>query len=81
MTRLSGGTVIAMLCGVLAFAGCTEKPQEGAKAAKRADAQAWQGGGDPAFMAGDWRSGDRSAWERQLKARNEKQNEYVRTQQ
>jgi len=81
MKHAPWGTVIAMLFGVLALAGCTEKPQEGAKAAKRADAQAWQGGGDPAFMAGDWRSGDRSAWERQLKARNQTQNEYVRTQQ
>ena len=81
MTRLSGGTVVAMLIGALGLAGCTERPQEGAKSAKRADAQAWQGGGDPAFMAGDWRSGDRSAWESQLKARNEMQNEYARTQQ
>jgi|KBSSwiStaDraftv2_1062776.scaffolds.fasta_scaffold1763773_2 hypothetical protein len=81
MTRLSGGTVVAMLIGAMALAACTERPQEGAKSAKRADAQAWQGGGDPAFMAGDWRSGDRSAWESQLKARNEKQNEYARTQQ
>jgi hypothetical protein len=81
MKQVPRGMLVAMLFGMLALAGCTEKPQEGAKAAKRADAQAWQGGGDPAFMAGDWRSGDRSAWERQLKARNQNQNEYVRTQQ
>jgi hypothetical protein len=81
MSRLAGGTVVAVLLGALALAGCSEKPQEGAKSAKRADTQAWQGGGDPVFMAGEWRSGDRTAWERQLKARNQAQNEYVRTQQ
>ena len=81
MTRLSGGTVVAMLIGALALAACTERPQEGAKASKRADVEAWQGGGDPVFMAGEWRSGDRAAWERQLKTRNQAQNEYVRTQQ
>ena len=35
MTRLSGGTVVAMLIGAMALAACTERPQEGAKSAKR----------------------------------------------
>ena len=75
------GTVVVMLLGALALAACAEKPQENVKAAKRADAQAWQGVGEPAFMAGEWRSGDRGAWERQLRTRSQYQNEYVRTQQ
>jgi opacity protein-like surface antigen len=72
-------SVVAAAAAVLALAAC-EKPQT-AQEQKRSDTKAWSGGGDPAFVAGNWKAGDRSAWEQQLRARNDAQNEYVRSRQ
>ncbi|HWH75258.1 MAG TPA: hypothetical protein VNV16_13460 [Methylibium sp.] len=73
--------VRAVLAAVLAgLAACGDAPQEGAKAPKKADAKAWDGGPSPAFRAEGWTAGDRASWEQQLRQRGQQQNEYQRTQ-
>jgi hypothetical protein len=76
MLKWAASAVTVLALGGLA--ACGEKPQEGAKAAKKADNQAWSGA-NPAFMAEGWKAGDRESWEQQLKARNQQQNEYNRS--
>lgn len=67
----------AALAVAIGLAACSEKPQEGAKAAKKSDAKPWDGG-NAAYTADGWKAGDKASWEQQLKARAEKQNEYAR---
>lgn len=73
---------IALITAAVLAAGlaaCGDQPQEGAKAAKKADAKAWDGGATAAYTAPGWKAGDRDSWEQQLKARNQSQNEYTRS--
>lgn len=69
-------TALALCIGALALSGCGEKT---AGAAKKSDTAAFQGSGGPAsFVAGGWKAGDRTAWENEMRARAEHQNDYVR---
>lgn len=74
-------TMVWMAAAALALglSACGDKPQEGAKAAKKSDAKAWDGSATAAYTAPGWKAGDRDSWEQQLKARNQSQNEYLRS--
>jgi uncharacterized lipoprotein len=56
-------TLVAALTAVAALAGCSERTQE--LQAKKPDQAPYAGG-------------DKTAWESQIKTRNQNQNEYVR---
>ena len=64
----------------LSLAACGEKPQTMDTAAKKADGEAWATSSvaNPAFHAGGWKAGDKTAWEAQIRQRTQAQNDYVR---
>ena len=66
-----------LLCGAaIALAACGEKT---AGAVKKSDVPAFQGStGASAYSASGWKAGDQSAWDQQLRARSQGQNEYSR---
>jgi hypothetical protein len=69
-------TALVLSCTALALAACGEKT---AGAVKKSDVPAFQGStGQSAYVANGWQSGDRTAWEQQMRNRNQGQNEYVR---
>ena len=78
MNRL--GVVLA--CGVAAaLVGCSEKPQSMDTSSRKADEQAWavSNAAEPAFAAKGWKaSGDKAAWEQQIRQRGQAQNDYAR---
>lgn len=68
---------------MLVLAACTERPQT-QPAAKQGtrnapSSQAWTGTTGE-FKTGQWTPGDQASWERQMRARSQGQNEYVRIQ-
>jgi len=67
---------VLIAAAALALGACGEKPQTIGDN-HRHDAPAFQGTG-LAFQVPGWKAGDRGAWEQQLKARAQGQNEYVR---
>jgi hypothetical protein len=71
----------AAVLALLGTAGCGEKAQTaGQGATKKTDGKPWEGAEGGAYSVGGWKSGDKAAWEAQLKARTERgQNEYTRT--
>ena len=73
--RSLGAGVLAL--AAIGLAGCGEEPQQGTQTARKVDSQPWDGA-QARFTAGDWKAGDRASWERQLKQRNQRQNEYLR---
>ena len=78
---MSGLLLKAGLAGsLIALAACTEKPQVRGDSGRQVDAAAWSAsdGAKPGFAAGGWKSGDKAAWEAQLRARNQAQNDYAR---
>jgi hypothetical protein len=80
MARRTLGLLVS--AAMLALAGCGETAQTaGQGGAKKADAKGWEGAQSTFYMAEGYKSGDKTAWEAQLKARAERgQNEYGRTQ-
>jgi hypothetical protein len=77
--RIALVAAVALAAGFLA--GCGEKPQTNAQGVKH-DAVPWSGTGTQAntgtvFTAPDWKVGDKTAWQQQLKTRTQNgQNEY-----
>ena len=73
--RLGAAVVIA-----LSLAACGEKPQAMDTSAKKADAEPWTVAdkANPAFYAPGWKVGDKTAWEDQMRQRNQAQNDYKR---
>jgi hypothetical protein len=67
------GAVVAV-----ALAGCGEKPQTLEAGAKKVDSKAWEQSNSP-YLAGGWKSGDKTSWDEQMRARAQAQNEYTRT--
>ena len=61
------------------LAGC-EKPQTLDASARKPDAAAWMESeaANPAYRAPGWKAGDKTAWEEQIRKRNQAQNDYVR---
>jgi hypothetical protein len=74
---------LASICAVALMGalivGCGEKPQTIDMGAKRAD-EAWSTStaASPAFIAPGWKVGDKTAWEEQIRKRNQAQNDYAR---
>ncbi len=68
---------VLLMLPVLALAACGERPQELAHS-KKDSGPAWQGATN-AFVAPGWKAGDEQSWERQMQARAQNQNEYLRT--
>jgi hypothetical protein len=70
---------MAVLCVVTALGlglyACSEKPQT--SGGKKTDGEPWQAS-DNAFVTSGWKSGDRAAWEEQLRSRAQTQNEYAK---
>ena len=64
------------------LAACGEKPQVMDGAARtKSDQPAWavSNAADPAFAATGWKStGDKAAWEQQIRQRGQAQNDYAR---
>ena len=77
--RHAGGAVLAVALTVL-LAAC-EKPQGTAdvNTPKKLDTTAWEGGADASFRVSGWKPGDKASWEAELRKRNDRQNEYLRT--
>ena len=78
---MKGWLLKASLAGsLIALAACTEKPQVQGESGRKVDAAAWSASDSakPGFAANGWKSGDKAAWEAQLRARNQAQNDYVR---
>jgi hypothetical protein len=66
---------VLTLVGLLA--ACGEKPQT--VGMPKSDSPAYTGTGTAAFTAPGWKVGDKTAWEQQLKARQQNsQNDYSR---
>lgn len=73
---MRGAILLFSSCAVLALAACGEKTTN---TAKKSDVPAFQGTtGQAAYVANGWKSGDRTAWEQQLRTRTQGQNEYHR---
>jgi hypothetical protein len=68
--------VIALALFALAAAGCSETAQTGASV-RKADAKPWEGAASP-YAAPNWKGGDETAWEAQMRMRAQGQNEYAR---
>lgn len=70
----------AALVLAVSLAACGEKPQKMDTAAKKQDGQPWTTAdvANPAFYARGWKGGDKTAWEAQLRQRNQAQNDYAR---
>jgi len=65
----------AMLCG------CGEKAQTADASSRKVDEPAWtvSNAAEPAFNAAGWKSsGDKAAWEQQIRQRGQAQNDYAR---
>jgi hypothetical protein len=67
----------ALGCMALAFAlaACGERTQTLDQ--KKSDVPGWKGGGKPAYNAPGWVASDQAAWEAQLRARAQAQNDYA----
>jgi hypothetical protein len=69
-------TLLMMLTVFMGLTACGEKPQ--ALETNKHDSSAYAGTGK-AFVAKDWKPGDKASWESQLKARGQYgQNDYTR---
>ena len=81
-TRLSAGVALVALA---LLAGCGEREQAlqpGASSGTyqgKPDGKPWDNKAT-SYGASQWPQGDRGAWERVIKTRNQAQNEYARTQ-
>jgi|KBSMisStaDraftv2_1062788.scaffolds.fasta_scaffold1335620_2 hypothetical protein len=71
----SGAAALALL----ALAACGERPQTMDAAAKKSDTAPWarSDAANPAFAAAGWKGGDQAAWDAQIRARNQAQNDYA----
>ena len=69
-----------VVASLMALTACTEKPQALGEANRKVDTAAWAVGDSakPGFAASGWKGGNKVAWEAQLRARNQAQNDYVR---
>ena len=70
----------ALVVALLGLAACGEKPQILDTSGKKTDAAPWTASNSavPAFAARGWKGGDKTAWEEQIRKRNQAQNEYLR---
>jgi len=72
-----GRAALGAMLLALALVACGEKAQTTASGPeKKADVPAWKGG-NAAFNAPGWVASDQAAWEAQLRARAQAQNDYA----
>lgn len=76
LASLASVALLAVAGAVLA--GCSERPQTIGQNQKKTDVAAFQGAADDPFVARGWTAGDRGSWDRQIRERNQRQNEYTR---
>ncbi len=78
--RLRATPRVLPLLLVVLVAGCAERVQTAEAGRKKVDTAAWTASDSapPAYLAPGWKSGDKAAWEEQLRKRNQSQNDYVR---
>jgi hypothetical protein len=67
-----------ILASVVLLAACSERSQALGEGRDHGDAAPW-GGSKHGYMASGWTAGDQASWQKQIKARNQAQNEYNRT--
>ena len=74
--RLAG--IALSLAALLALSACGERVQK--MEHKASDAPAWSvsESATPGFAARGWKAGDKTAWEAQMRKRNQSQNDYAR---
>ncbi len=70
--------VLSVLFVAVGLAACGEKAQTATAGKKKADDKPWENT-TGRNVVGNWKSGDEKAWEAQLRARAEGQNEYARS--
>lgn len=70
-------SIATTLVALATLCACGEKPQT--MGGTRADTPAYTGTGSASFTAPGWKAGDKTAWEQQLKTRQQGgQNDYSR---
>ena len=71
---------LLLVVATAALAACSEPPQTADAGAKKVDSAGWtvSDRAPASFMAPGWKSGDKAAWEKQLRDRNQAQNDYLR---
>ena len=74
--RLAGTTL--SLAALLALSACSEPVQK--MEHKATDSPPWtiSEAATPGFAAPGWKAGDKTAWEAQMRKRNQSQNDYAR---
>lgn len=75
LVSLSSVSLSAM--AALMLVACSERDQSMTGPTVKSDSNAWQGAKN-GFVAGGWTPGDKGSWEKQIHARGQNQNEYVR---
>ncbi|MGQ3001170.1 MAG: hypothetical protein ACT6UH_12115 [Hydrogenophaga sp.] len=77
MRRFALTTTVA--AALLALTACGEKPQEMNAAGVKQDNAPYQGVGSSQYANTNWKAGDKTSWEQQLKTRAQYgQNDYTR---
>lgn len=74
LAKACGRAALAALA--LVAAGCGD-PGDRAPGTRGMDARASQGADNP-FVAAGWKAGDEASWERHMRERTTRQNEYAR---
>lgn len=72
-----GRTTLACVSVAFLLAACGEKVQTMSSDTKKPDVPGWKGGSNAAYNAPGWVASDQSAWEAQLRARAQAQNDYA----
>ncbi|MBT9455449.1 MAG: hypothetical protein IV097_02390 [Burkholderiaceae bacterium] len=71
---MRSAVLVTLSLGLLT--ACGEQPQNLTQS-KKPDATAYSGAAK-VYTVGGWTAGDKTSWEQQLRARNQKQNDYSR---
>ncbi len=77
MSGRLAGTALS-LAALLALSACSEREQK--MEHKATDSPAWSvsEAATPGFAEPGWKAGDKTAWEAQMRKRNQSQNDYAR---
>lgn len=70
--------ITLILVSVVLMAACSERSQTLGEGRDYGDAAPWEGS-KHGYTASGWTPGDQASWQKQIKARNQAQNEYNRT--
>jgi hypothetical protein len=74
---MSGRAALACVALAFALAACGERTQTMSSDTKKPDVPGWKGGSNAAYNAPGWVASDQTAWEAQLRARAQAQNDYA----